>query len=188
MHSQEWDGSLDITDMCGKYWNYLTKTSSFNICFLKHCAWIASRGQRHVWHVRHLHAVGVSVRFSLRSITCFIIVVLSVMYWCVDMCCNKSRVTWNVYKRLLIINIVVETSASPLFTTDHIQPEFSPFSLFLDDNKQKQDVHTMREIPHTKTEKNHDLVCKQNEWKQCMYPAKIHAKHASYKYFANQWC
>ena len=46
----------------------------------------------------------------------------------------------------------------------------------------------MREVPHTNTEQNHDLVCKQNECKQGMNPAKIHAKPASYKSFANQWC
>ena len=61
------------------------------------------------------------------------------MYWRVDRCCNKSLVIWNVYKRPLIINIIVETSASPLFTTDHIQPEFSSVSILLDDNKQKRD-------------------------------------------------
>ena len=49
MYSQEWDGSLHITDkycLCGKYWNYLTKTSGFNICLYQDAAaWIESRGR-----------------------------------------------------------------------------------------------------------------------------------------------
>ena len=92
------------------------------------------------------------------------------------MCCNKSRGILNVYKRRLIINIIVETSpASPQFTTERIQPEFSSFSLFLDDNKLKRAVHTMPEVLHTSIEHNHDIVCEQNEYKQGMNPGKIHA-------------
>ena len=48
----------------------------------------------------------------------------------------------------LLINIIVETSASPLFTAERIQPEFSSFSIFLDD-KLKRAVHTMPEVPWT---------------------------------------
>ena len=66
---------------------------------------------------------------------------------CVYMCCNKSRLIWNVYKIRLLINIIVETSASPLFTTERIQPEFSSFSIILDDIKLKRTVHTMPEVP-----------------------------------------
>ena len=50
-------------------------------------------------------------------------------------------------QRRLLINIIVETSASPLFTTERIQPEFSSFSIFLDDKKLKRTVHTMPEVP-----------------------------------------
>ncbi len=83
-----------------------------------------------------------------------------------------SRVIWNVYKRRLIINIIVETSASPLFTTERIQPEFSSFSIFLDDDKLKRAVHTIPEVLHTSMEHNHDIVCEQNECKQGMNPGK----------------
>ena len=58
----------------------------------------------------------------------------------------KIRVIQNVYKRRLLINIG-ETSASPLFTTERIQPEFSSFSIFLDDNKLNRAAHTMPEVP-----------------------------------------
>ena len=66
---------------------------------------------------------------------------------CVYMCCNKIRVIRNVYKRRLLINIIGETSASPLFTTERIQPEYSSFSIFLDDNKLNRAAHTMPEVP-----------------------------------------
>ena len=46
----------------------------------------------------------------------------------------------------LLINIIVETSASPQLNV-HIQPEFSSFSIFVDDNKLKRAVHTMPELP-----------------------------------------
>ena len=38
------------------------------------------------------------------------------------------------------------TLASPLFTTECIQPEFSSFFIFLNDHKLKQAVHTMPEV------------------------------------------
>ena len=44
------------------------------------------------------------------------------------------------------LNIIVETSASPLYTTECIQPEFSSFSIFVDDNKLKRAVHRMPEL------------------------------------------
>ena len=75
-------------------------------------------------------------------------------------------------KRRLIINIIVETSASPLFTTERIQPEVSSFTNYLDDNKLKRDVHTMPEVLHTSIVHNHDIVCEQNECKQDMNPGK----------------
>ena len=46
-----------------------------------------------------------------------------------------------------LINIIVETSASTVFTTECIQPEFSSFSIFVDDNKLKRAVLTMPEVP-----------------------------------------
>ena len=108
------------------------------------------------------------------SVAAFVYSLCSIKYsrlyllWCVAI-----KAWWRL--------VIVEPSASPLFTTDHIQPEFSSFSLFLDDNKLKRAVHT----PHNARGTPYQY---RTECKQGMNPGKIHAKPASHKSFANQWC
>ena len=103
--------------LCGKYWNYLTKTSGFIIRLYQD-------NEPETRHARLPRVCRVTfdtyATCSRRWQRSFIFSEYNTACCCTCcdvrcgyMCCNKSRVICHIYKRQLIINIIVDTSASP---------------------------------------------------------------------------